>query len=134
MRSRVNFVGRIKCDGRILKDPQEIKDEVAHFYEELYKGDNGTRPKLGGISFPLISSKACWLLEREFKEEKARIALEECDGDKALGSDNFNSVFIKAGWEFHKEDFVAMLSEFHRRDKINREMKATFLTLIPKSA
>ena len=58
--------------------------------------------------------------------------MNECDGDKAPGPDGFNFSFIKAGWEFLKEDFSAMLSEFHRRGRINREMNVTFLTLIPK--
>lgn len=42
-------------------------------------------------------------------------ALEECHGDKASGSDGFNFSFIKATWEFLKEDFMDMLSEFHKR-------------------
>lgn len=57
-------------------------------------------------------------------------ALEECSGDKAPGSDGFNFCFIKTGWDFLKDDFGVMLSEFHSR--VNKEMNATFLTLIPK--
>ena len=50
--------------------------------------------------------------------------------DKAPGPDGFNFAFIKAGWEFLKEDLSVMLSEFYRRVRINREMNATFITLI----
>lgn len=60
------------------------------------------------------------------------IALSECDGDKAPGPDGFNFSFIKAGWYFPKKYFYEMFSKFHRRDRVNKELYATFLTLIPK--
>lgn len=59
-------------------------------------------------------------------------ALKDCDGDNILSPDGFNLSFIKAGWDFLKEDFFNMFSEFHRRCKLNMEVNATFLTLIAK--
>lgn len=52
--------------------------------------------------------------------------------DKAPAPYGFNFAFIKAGWEFLKEDLSVMLFEFYRRVRINREMNATFITLILK--
>lgn len=40
--------------------------------------------------------------------------------------------FIKAGWDFLKKNFMDMLTEFHRRGRLNGAINATFLTLIPK--
>lgn len=72
-------------------------------------------------------------MEKEFDEEEVAKALEECGGDKAPGPNEFKFSFIRAGWNFLKEDFCRMLYEFHRRgNKVNGEMNTTFLTLIPK--
>ncbi|XXG89385.1 hypothetical protein AAC387_Pa12g1395 [Persea americana] len=132
MRSRVNFLGQIRKGGRILGSPFELKEAVARCFKNFYSGENVVRPKLDGVSFPSIPQDVQRWLEKEFGEEEVARALEECDGDKAPGLDGFSFSFIKAGWEFLKEDFGDILSEFHRRGRINREMNATFLTLIPK--
>ena len=50
----MNFIGKVGRDGRVLDSPPEIKDEVARFFEDLYKGENFNRPKLDGVSFPMI--------------------------------------------------------------------------------
>lgn len=47
---------------------------------------------------------------------------------KAPNLNCFNFCFVIVGWECLKED---LLTEFHRRCKINREMNTTFLTLLP---
>ena len=56
MRSRVNYIGKIGRGGRAFESPHEIKEEVAWFYEDLYKSDASVRPKFDGLSFPYISS------------------------------------------------------------------------------
>lgn len=60
------------------------------------------------------------------------MAIQECGGDKALGSDGFNFAFIRAAWDALKKDFCEMLCEFHRRGRLSKEIHATFLALIPK--
>ena len=36
------------------------------------------------------------------------------------------------GWDVLREDFLSMFSEFHQRGRLNKEVNASFLTLIPK--
>eukprot|EP00268_Persea_americana_P061285 TRINITY_DN7726_c0_g3_i1.p1 TRINITY_DN7726_c0_g3~~TRINITY_DN7726_c0_g3_i1.p1 ORF type:complete len:328 (-),score=59.63 TRINITY_DN7726_c0_g3_i1:2474-3457(-) len=132
VRSIVNFMGRIRRGGRILESPIEVNNEIACFFEELYKCERLKRAKLDELSFPKIPDEVQSWLEREFEDEEVSRALEECDGDKAPGPDGFNFSFIKVGWDFLKEDFSDMLSKFHRRGRINRQLNATFITLIPK--
>ena len=98
----------------------------------MYKSDNVGRPNLDGISFPSISEDVQIWLEREFEEEEDSRALEDCEGDKGPDPDGFNFSFIKGSWDFLKEDFGNLLSDLHRRGRINKEMNATFITLIPK--
>lgn len=56
MRSRTSYLRRIRVCGRGLEIPLEIKDEVARFFEDLYRSENVIRPMLDGVSFPSISS------------------------------------------------------------------------------
>ena len=112
MRSKTNYMCKICCGGRIFESPNEVKEKVVQFFEDFYKSDAGARPKLDDLSFPSISSDKQTWLEREFEEEEVYRALDECDGDKAPGPDGFNFSFIKAGWEFLKEDFDSFLCEF----------------------
>lgn len=48
VRSIVNFLRRIRRDGRSL-ETLEIKNEVVHLFEELYKGENVVRPYQGSF-------------------------------------------------------------------------------------
>lgn len=61
-------------------------------------------------------------LDREFEEEKVTKVLVKCGGDEAPRTNGFNYAFIKASWDFLKEDFRKMLSEFHHKGKLRRLM------------
>lgn len=56
----------------------------------------------------------------------------DCGGDKALGLGRFNFFFIRARWEFLELDICDMLSEFHRRSQLNKEINATILVFMLK--
>lgn len=73
--------------------------------------------------FPIISSNLKIWLERETKMEEIYKASEDCVGNKVLvlEPDGFNFSLIKVGWSFHK-DFCVMLSKFHRRGRLNKEL------------
>lgn len=71
-------------------------------------------------------------MERVFEDEQIKNAIMECGSDKASGPDGFNFCFIKACWDFLKRDFIDMLKEFLQRDRLNKAMNTTFLTLISK--
>lgn len=71
-------------------------------------------------------------LERAFQEEEISSALVDCVGDRAPGLDSYNFSFLKAGSDFLKVDFCKMHSEFHNRGRLNKELNATSIILIPK--
>ena len=71
-------------------------------------------------------------LEMEFEDVEVRVALSECGGDKAPGPDGFSVSFLKAAWGFLSGDFCEMLTEFHKRGRLSKEINATFLIFIPK--
>ena len=45
-------MGRIRRGGRVLERPNEIKEEIAKFFEELYTSESFHRPTLDGIACP----------------------------------------------------------------------------------
>lgn len=47
---------------------EEIKDEIARFFEELYEGENIARPTIDGVSFPTIPLEVQSWLDWEFEE------------------------------------------------------------------
>ena len=116
----------------MLQKPAKIKEKIACFFEKLYSKDDFVRPTLDGIDFPVIQDDLKSRLERDFEEEEIGTALSKCVGDKAPGPDGFNFTFIKSARDVPKEDFGHMLSEFHSRGKLNKEINATFICLIPK--
>ena len=114
-------------------DPREkIKEGIAQFFKKLYSNEYMVRPTLDGIEFHLIQEDLTVWLEREFAEEEISKALPDCVGEKAPGLEGFNFTFIKAALDMLKEDLCRMLSKFHRRGRLNKEITATFLCLIPK--
>lgn len=120
MRRRVNHIRRFRREKRVKEGSEDIKEEIASFFEILYKSENFDKPKLDGLSFPSIFVKMQDWLETEFEEEET-VALKESGADKAPGPDGFNFSFIRARW-----GFLGMLSKFQQRGWLNREINATF--------
>lgn len=63
------------------------------------------RPKLDGLTFLIIPQDRKSWLKRDFEEEEISMALSNCMSDKASGPNDFDFAFIRAAWDFLKEDF-----------------------------
>lgn len=57
---------------RVIVKPGDIKEEVATFFENLYKRENFLWPKLDGVPFPSVSKETQRWLEREFEVEEVK--------------------------------------------------------------
>jgi hypothetical protein len=71
--------------------------------------------------------ESTWL-EIEFEEQEVR----GLNGDKAPGSDGFTITFFQKCWEILKMDIMAVFSEFHSQQQVEKNFNATFVSLIPK--
>lgn len=129
---RINHIGSLRRGGKVTDKPKDIKEEVATLFESLYKRENFPQLKLDGVLFPSISVETQSWLERVFDVAEVESAPTECRNDEAPGPNGFNFAFIKAGWEFLKINFMAMIMEFHSRGRLNTAINMTFVTLIPK--
>lgn len=128
----INFIGKVRTSVGISSNPLVIKEEIAGYFEDIYQGSGRPRPSLEGIPFPSLSPTSKVWLERCFDEKEVMVALSECEGDKAQGPNGFNFTFIRAARDIIKNEFCEMLSKFHRRERLSKEINATFLALIPK--
>ncbi|GKV51190.1 hypothetical protein SLEP1_g57860 [Rubroshorea leprosula] len=132
-RWRRNEMSSIHINGVQLKEASRIKDELAGFFEEMFKEKQRVRPKLGGVSFKQISQEDNDFIIGPFSESEIKAAVWECDSSKALGPDGFNFKFIKCEWELIKDDVIRFLQEFHKNSKMVRGLNTSFIVLVPKS-
>ncbi|MFS7972208.1 putative RNA-directed DNA polymerase [Helianthus anomalus] len=68
----------------------------------------------------------------DFNGQEVKEAVFDCGSNKAPGPDGFNFGFIKKFWEFFRDDFVAIMQQFHQTGKISKGVGSSFITLIPK--
>lgn len=58
--------------------------------------------------------------------------MESLEGAKAPGLDGFNFALFKACWEIVHPDVLRFIKEFHQDGIINKGLKNSFTTIIPK--
>ncbi|GKV45281.1 hypothetical protein SLEP1_g52387 [Rubroshorea leprosula] len=132
-RWRRNEMSSIHINGVQLKEASRMKDELAGFFEEMFKEKQRVRPKLGGVCFKQISQEDNDFIIGPFSESEIKAAMWECDSSKASGPDGFNFRFIKCEWELIKDDVIRFLQEFHKNSKMVRGLNTSFIVLVPKS-
>jgi hypothetical protein len=131
---RYNRVEVLSINGVLSDDPNEVKDHVVQFYQNLYSERNTWRPKMDNQDFLSIDEEDKNWLERDFEEKEVWEVVKGMEGDKAPGPDGFTMAFFQACWGVVKHDFMAVFAEFHRRRQLVNSLNATFISLIPKKA
>ena len=58
--------------------------------------------------------------------------LQEMEGDKAPGLDDFTKTFFHKCWSVVENDVMAFFDDFHRSLEFEWSLNASFLSLIPK--
>ena len=74
------------------------------------------RAEIDGLPFASLSLKEASRLEPPFREEEVFTALNEMDGDKALGLDGFTLALWQDSWHFVKDEIMDMFREFHANE------------------
>ncbi|KAK9073992.1 hypothetical protein SSX86_006587 [Deinandra increscens subsp. villosa] len=64
--------------------------------------------------------------------EEVKMAIWDCDINKAPGPDGFNSKFLKTHWDKNGPLMMEVLHEFHETGQISLGCNASFIALIPK--
>ncbi|KAK0594545.1 hypothetical protein LWI29_014617 [Acer saccharum] len=102
------------------------------FFEQQFRNVQWSRPKVRGLPLKKLSVGDKEFLEESFSAEEVKVAIDSCDGNKALGLDGFNLNFIKENWTVISGDFMNFLEEFHRDGRVVKELNRSFIALIPK--
>ena len=88
-----NSLDKIKIDGVWLLEEQEMREGVAHAYQQMLFEDSGWKADTGRLQLDQISQQEAENLEIPFSENEIQSALMEMNGDKAPGPDGFTMAF-----------------------------------------
>lgn len=116
-RSRVVSVSRE--DGTRLDKPEEVKEEIVGFFQNLLSATPG-RP---GIDIDTLSRALpkrlppdlCEALASEVSADEVRDVLFSLKDGKAPGPDGITALFFKHYWETVREDIMACVQSFFSR-------------------
>jgi hypothetical protein len=67
-----------------------------------------------------------------FLLEEMELVLKQMPANKAPGPDGFNGLFLKKCWLIVKDDFVALVKDFHDGSLNLQNINSSFITLVPK--
>ena len=74
------------------------------------------------------------MLGKAIEMSEVEMAMNQMVRDKGLGPDGFTSNFFHAGWEWLKEEIVALVEESQISGNILKSLNLNFLALIPKES
>ena len=92
---RRNFKGKIKIEGRWVKEESEIRKGVVDAFQSLLVDLGGWRPNFSSVALSKIESEFATKIEEPFSDE-VFAALFELNGDKTPDLDDFSMDF----WQF----------------------------------
>lgn len=112
--------------------PNRIKEEAQAFYANRFREPMHSRPNFCCDGIKCLSDIERDSLDGDFSKEEVLKAVKECDGNRAPGRDGFNFNFIKRFWPVLENDFMGLLTQFHKDRVIHKGVSSSFITLIPK--
>lgn len=71
-----------------------MREAVKEHFTNLYLEPHVCWPKLDGLPFLSISAESRQRLKEDFTADEILEGLKSCDGNKALGPDGFNMIFL----------------------------------------
>jgi hypothetical protein len=127
-----NSIAKLNIDGILSSNQDDIRDQIAAFYEHLYMETGYSRPLMDGMQFFTISDKDAAWLECSFDEEEIAGVVQGFNGNKAPSSDGFSLAFFQQCWSVVRDEVLVVCQEFHEHCHFERSLNATFVSLIPK--
>nr|KAJ0227223.1 hypothetical protein LSAT_V11C100002470 [Lactuca sativa] len=90
------------------------------------------RPKFINEMFRNLEPQDCMMLERNFIGEEIKLAVFDCDNEKAPGPDGFTFKLLKYQWEVINDDVIRCIKNFEATWMISKGCNSSFITLIQK--
>ena len=129
---RKNTLARIKINGVWLFAERELREGISHAFQTLLTDNLSWRAELDGLFFFTLNLNDSRNLELPFREKEVFTTLNDMEGDKALGPDDFTLAFWQNSWQFVKAEIMELFHDFFVSETFTRSLNTTFLVLIPK--
>jgi len=82
--------------------------------------------------FKKLSSSQRFSLDSDFTDIEIKMAVWDCDGDKAQGPDGFSFSLIKKFWSILGHTIFVVVKELCTSGKLVKGSNSSFLALLPK--
>jgi hypothetical protein len=132
VRVKRNALLALKVGDDLFEYPPLVKAAVEDFFSNNFSSPVTERPKLDGVTFPMLSAEENMGLIAPFTLVEIEDVVKMCDGNKSPGPDEFNFNFIKDSWDLLKGDLRILFEQFHGNERLPKSFLSYFVTLIPK--
>ena len=125
-----------KEDGSITESQEDLENTLNSYFAKLLQEpekdrEEAQREVLSHIP-KLITEDHNQILGKSIKMVEVKNVVNQMAKDKAPGLDGFTTNFFHAGWEWLKEEIVALVEDSRKLRSVLRALNLTFLALIPK--
>ena len=110
LRRRRNALRGLQIGDTWVENPNIIKAETLHHFQNRFNEPHLSKPNLDGVSFKILTSTQREIMIEPFKEEEIRCVVWACDNDKSPGPHGFNFRFIKHFWKELKPEFLRFIA------------------------
>jgi hypothetical protein len=107
-----NRIQGFNINGVWCDSPKQIKKFACKFFADRFKEDDINRPHLVVHNCKKLLEIDANSLIVPFTSEEIKMAVWQCDSEKAPGPDGFNFKFIKRYWDLIGADFMNSLQYF----------------------
>ena len=133
-----NSIKEVKCrDGRIVKKPDEIKEEAEGFFKEFLQHQPTDFEGIDVCNLQELLPYRCSEVDqqdliKEVTSEEITKVLFSMPCDKSPGPDGFTVEFFKAAWSIIGPKFIISVQSFFAKGFLPKGVNTTILALIPK--
>ena len=135
-RNNKKFIRNLmSLDGRMLHEPQEIKNEFVLFYRSLMGTAADRLPAINTQVMkrgPILSRQHRIQLCATITDQEIVEALKSIGSDKAPGIDGYNALFFKHTWKIIEHDVIDAVKSFFNTGNLFKSFNCTLVSLITK--
>lgn len=115
-----NSIVGLKTPSGLMESVDDIRGEVNHHFEVVFRESVGRRPMLSGVGFKKLSEEDMLFLEESFNEDKVKQVIWASDCDVIPSPDGFGLNFFNNCWDIIKDDVLKFVNTFHSKAYLSK--------------
>ncbi|KAK5792155.1 hypothetical protein PVK06_033269 [Gossypium arboreum] len=132
-RRKQNLITALKNELRDwIMDEEQLKTEAVNFFKALYGEHPGPMTSLPTSAFPPLTDEDFRFLNNPVYDEEIEVVLFDMALLKALGSDDFHSLFYQSQWDHVGASICSWVKSIFAGKSINAELNNLLIVLLPK--